>query len=918
MEHLKKFERFVQQKADTIRRELDSNKPAKIVRQLEVIAQFVGAADAVSLGSSLSPSTSQTSYEDAAPTNNDSAPPASLTKQHIPSAVFKRSTKWVAACLDDSEAPHSVAPVKTGVFASMNDDVYAMLTCLHIDDSHGLNGQQLAHIMRLLSGPRGTWSGVLRRFLLERCSLPPLTQSCCHFLSSPTAATLTHITLRGASLGDDSVSYFIDAILSSTTSGDGGVAPHLMELDLSGNHITLAAPLAKLLVLHPAIRLLDISCNFLGAAQSNVDEVGPASKTTGGFLSELATKLENTFKGNSHQPKPATKRTTALGASDIDEEAAATTSRFFVEEEHDCGEDDDVDATLPKPTNESMYVLVKELLRPRDDLWAPDTMWAGSIRTIVATNNGVTAGCIASLQKLFDRDCAAIYERGEQERQLRVTVENPSLNLVTEENAHLFVPGLHFSRLILSEEQLAVLSEHHGTEVPRSSSSHVTYTANGIAQPGSGDGKSGACSPVVACSRLGRTVATRRKHIRQWLCGNEDGVAESPPPQLSHAPSAQKDCTTITMPRVGSVSDSLVSAPKSDASSTQLQDSTASLHHAMAGSIGVTAASCLDGMSRRHLVESDAIETIMAAQLQCSIEHCALLVECEREGSRIQQREVIHDMLRSHALHVRNVALEMEQQLSRAREIAHSQSEAKCALEKEKCARLERQLEEMVAAKDRMWDGAVQQLQLWDRTMVGPAEHHLRAVPAPPIVTSVGCSTDLQMVELEEWRQQRIKRREDRRRAQLLQKKNEESVARPREETLCAREHPPAVQDPHTPSRAPRPPAAASDDDDDDESDDIVPDSTNTFEIVQRIDDSFAMMTKDQWQNDTEATKCNQCGRAFDLLHRRHHCRRCGSVQCSKCAPKSALHGDVRICKGCTSVAGGGSRRSSMVGKRDR
>ncbi|CUG89565.1 Hypothetical protein, putative, partial [Bodo saltans] len=556
MEHLKKFERFVQQKADTIRRELaDSggNKSAKIIRQIEVLSLFVGALD-VSSSSILSPqsTTSSSTVPSSEDANNHlhTLLPASLSKQHVPASVFKGSSKWAA------ENSGGSMPIKTGVFASMDDEIYCMLTSLHIDDTVGLSLQQLAHVLRLLCGPRETWGGVLRRVVLERCSLAPLMQICCQLFSSPTAAALTHITLRGASLADDSLSYFVDALLlSSTGAVDGNTVPHLVELDLSWNQITLAAPLAKLLVLHPSLRLLDVSYNLLGAMERNATQnAAPLSetKTAGGFLSDLANKLESTFKSNS---QPSTSAVVTR-VRDQDEETPTTTSRFFVEEPDD---DDEESSVSSKPMEEEMFVLVRELLRPRDDLWKPNTMWAGSIRTIVATYNGITSGCIVALQKLFERDCAAIHDRGEQERHLRATSSNDSssvshANLITEENAQFFVPALHLSRLIFADEQLAVLSESHGSEASRFTQQMNNYSPNGLAAAPAttGEGKTlNVLAPHVACGRLGKVVATRRHNIRQWLRNNDD-EEEAPEPQQLQSQN-RGDHTTITTTKTKTV-----------------------------------------------------------------------------------------------------------------------------------------------------------------------------------------------------------------------------------------------------------------------------------------------------------------------------------------------------------------------------
>lgn len=47
---------------------------------------------------------------------------------------------------------------------------------------------------------------------------------------------------------------------------------------------------------------------------------------------------------------------------------------------------------------------------------------------------------------------------------------------------------------------------------------------------------------------------------------------------------------------------------------------------------------------------------------------------------------------------------------------------------------------------------------------------------------------------------------------------------------------------------------------------------------------------KDQkdWSPDASSTECEGCHAVFDMWCRRHHCRKCGGVFCSTCAPKQA------------------------------
>jgi hypothetical protein len=53
-----------------------------------------------------------------------------------------------------------------------------------------------------------------------------------------------------------------------------------------------------------------------------------------------------------------------------------------------------------------------------------------------------------------------------------------------------------------------------------------------------------------------------------------------------------------------------------------------------------------------------------------------------------------------------------------------------------------------------------------------------------------------------------------------------------------------------------------------------------------RMDSSFeASATMPRWVKDRDRHTCSVCTNAFTLLNRRHHCRLCGEVVCSKCSP---------------------------------
>jgi hypothetical protein len=66
------------------------------------------------------------------------------------------------------------------------------------------------------------------------------------------------------------------------------------------------------------------------------------------------------------------------------------------------------------------------------------------------------------------------------------------------------------------------------------------------------------------------------------------------------------------------------------------------------------------------------------------------------------------------------------------------------------------------------------------------------------------------------------------------------------------------------------------------------------------------------WQPDSSTDKCNKCAASFSLFNRRHHCRHCGKVFCSKCTTKTCkipnLGYDeaVKVCDTCYQPASSG------------
>ncbi|KAJ3314063.1 1-phosphatidylinositol-3-phosphate 5-kinase [Boothiomyces sp. JEL0838] len=54
---------------------------------------------------------------------------------------------------------------------------------------------------------------------------------------------------------------------------------------------------------------------------------------------------------------------------------------------------------------------------------------------------------------------------------------------------------------------------------------------------------------------------------------------------------------------------------------------------------------------------------------------------------------------------------------------------------------------------------------------------------------------------------------------------------------------------------------------------------------------------KNRWMKDYESENCLVCKKKFNLFFRRHHCRGCGRLICSKC---SVFNDSIRNCKDCT------------------
>ncbi|ESO84310.1 hypothetical protein LOTGIDRAFT_132243, partial [Lottia gigantea] len=71
----------------------------------------------------------------------------------------------------------------------------------------------------------------------------------------------------------------------------------------------------------------------------------------------------------------------------------------------------------------------------------------------------------------------------------------------------------------------------------------------------------------------------------------------------------------------------------------------------------------------------------------------------------------------------------------------------------------------------------------------------------------------------------------------------------------------------------------------------------------QTLQITSTKVTNRKWTDDTEATDCSACRKAFSVTNRRHHCRNCGHIFCNDCSsktvPLAASKKPVRVCDAC-------------------
>ena len=72
---------------------------------------------------------------------------------------------------------------------------------------------------------------------------------------------------------------------------------------------------------------------------------------------------------------------------------------------------------------------------------------------------------------------------------------------------------------------------------------------------------------------------------------------------------------------------------------------------------------------------------------------------------------------------------------------------------------------------------------------------------------------------------------------------------------------------------------------------------------------SSAVEDRTYWMGDEYCKVCYDCGTAFTLLRRRHHCRLCGQVFCNSCTEGT---GEARTCNRCHTTRQSIHRRSKV------
>jgi len=82
------------------------------------------------------------------------------------------------------------------------------------------------------------------------------------------------------------------------------------------------------------------------------------------------------------------------------------------------------------------------------------------------------------------------------------------------------------------------------------------------------------------------------------------------------------------------------------------------------------------------------------------------------------------------------------------------------------------------------------------------------------------------------------------------------------------------------------------------------------------------VISEQHWQKDETVTKCTTCAAEFTNANRRHHCRACGKIYCTKCAPfvgvsieavKQGTEEALRTCEKCVQRAIATHKRTAQA-----
>ena len=55
-----------------------------------------------------------------------------------------------------------------------------------------------------------------------------------------------------------------------------------------------------------------------------------------------------------------------------------------------------------------------------------------------------------------------------------------------------------------------------------------------------------------------------------------------------------------------------------------------------------------------------------------------------------------------------------------------------------------------------------------------------------------------------------------------------------------------------------------------------------SFHVFSSSDIASFFIERSKWLKDSEASKCFKCSKSFFIFRRKHHCRKCGYIFCSK------------------------------------